>query len=89
MSLLNRQENSSRKRTSISKNNRQFLPRRSRIKSACFPVYFGRHAHFGSISSVGTRCCVYLGGRHAELFFIFLSHRRRCAENFPGAMKRQ
>ncbi|EED99853.1 conserved hypothetical protein [Burkholderia multivorans CGD1] len=28
MSLLNRQENSSRKRTSISKNNRQFLPRR-------------------------------------------------------------
>ncbi|EEE08390.1 conserved hypothetical protein [Burkholderia multivorans CGD2M] len=51
MSLLNRQENSSRKRTSISKNNRQFLPRGSRIKSACFPAYFHRRAYFGSISS--------------------------------------
>ncbi|PRE14676.1 hypothetical protein C6Q22_23170 [Burkholderia multivorans] len=89
MSLLNRQENSSRKRTSISKNNRQFLPRGSRIKSACFPAYFHRHAYFGSISSARTRCRVYLGGRCAELFFIFLSCCPRGAENFPGAMKRQ
>ncbi|ABN85812.1 hypothetical protein DM47_2810 [Burkholderia mallei] len=36
MPLLNREENSSRKRTSISKNNRKFFRRNAAFLPACF-----------------------------------------------------
>ncbi|WP_175883607.1 hypothetical protein [Burkholderia sp. BCC0044] len=72
------------KRTSISKNNRKFLPRSFLIKSAGFPESVGNGDFFGVFTLSARPLRAGTPGRFAELFFIFLFPAGATAENSPG-----
>ncbi|WP_175689164.1 hypothetical protein [Burkholderia anthina] len=72
------------KRTSISKNNRKFLPRHSGIKSAGFPEPGVNREFFEIFTDSANPLQAVVPGRIAELFFIFLFASDASAENFPG-----
>ncbi|WP_321857602.1 hypothetical protein [Burkholderia cenocepacia] len=71
------------KRTSISKNNRKFLPRSFLIKSAGFPEFGGNGDFFGSFTPSAPPLLAVMCGRHPELFFIFLFPAGAIAEKSP------
>ncbi|WP_143748069.1 hypothetical protein [Burkholderia sp. JKS000303] len=72
------------KRTSISKNNRKFLPRYSGIKSAGFPESSANREVFEIFTDSGNPLQAGDPGCIAELFFIFLFASDAIAEKFPG-----
>ncbi|MBR7981884.1 hypothetical protein [Burkholderia cenocepacia] len=72
------------KRTSISKNNRKFLPRSFLIKSAGFPECGGNGDFFGRFTLSARPLRAGMPGRRPELFFTFLFPADATAENSPG-----
>ncbi|HHT8899760.1 TPA: hypothetical protein ACT5CR_006514 [Burkholderia cenocepacia] len=72
------------KRTSISKNNRKFLPRSFLIKSAGFPESGGNGDFFRLVTLAVHPLRAGTSGRRPELFFIFLFPADAIEENSSG-----
>ncbi|TCW85506.1 hypothetical protein C5O80_09970 [Burkholderia sp. SRS-46] len=84
MTLLNREENTYRKRASISKNNRQILRAGRRFMSAPFPGLTGHLQDSGFAQPASDPCRTGVTRDPGELFFNFLFARSGAGKYFTA-----